>query len=263
MIMPYRAVRRLGLLGVALALVLLQGSTLLSIFTLLSVTSVNPPPSGVGIHGIARVGNQWFMANFNSGWNIYDMNFNQVGTTTTTSPTGETRGLVYNSNSGNLFIGDISTSTIYEVTTGGVVVNSFSSSGLGLNALAFNPTNNDLFALHFNGLVEELTTAGAVVGSFVASGLWTGAAYDAINNTVLLLNSGLDQVFEYTTTGTLLNTPISGDAVSGNGQGLHYDLNTGNLHVTSQGGNIAIWTREAPVAVHQTTWGAIKAKYGP
>ncbi len=244
------------------SLLMLATSALATPFSLVSNTAVSPPPPGTGIHGIARVGDQWFMANFDSGWNVYDLSFNQVGTTTTDVPTGETRGLVYDPNSGNVFIGDIHSGTIHEVTTAGTVINSFSSTVTETNALAFNPANNHLFALSFAGQVNELTRTGDLVGGFVATGNWTGAAYDAVNNTLLLLESSTDFVWEYSTGGVVIDTPLSENAVPGNGQGLHYDSASGVLHVTSQYGEIAIWERSVPGAIEGATWGSIKSMFG-
>ena len=87
-----------GLLGV----LLLHSTALALPFNLITNTAVAPPPPGTGIHGIARVGNEWFVANFNSGWNEYDLGFSQTGTTATVPITGATRGLVLNSLTGNL-----------------------------------------------------------------------------------------------------------------------------------------------------------------
>jgi hypothetical protein len=262
---PYQSrVAAIALACAGLVALSLQSAAFATPFNLVNMTSVSPPPPGIGIHGIAQVGSEWFMANFSSGWNVYDASFNQIGTTTTNTPTGETRALVYNSNSGNMFIGEYSggVGIIHEVTTGGTVLNSFSSTGTSLNALAFNPVNSHLFALHFTGLVVELTTAGAVVNSFTAAGTWTGAAFDAVNNTLLLLNSSPDQVLEYTPAGVFVDTPLAGDAVNGNGQGLHYDSSAGLLHVTGQFGDIGIWHRTvSPVSIAEESWGSIKAKY--
>jgi hypothetical protein len=257
----YGSMRMVALLGGVLALVLIQGSALAQPFNLVQMTNVTPPPPGTGIHGIALVGSQWFMANFNSGWNVYDLNYNQVGTVTTTPNTGAPRGLVLNTNTGNIFLGDYSTNTIHEVTPTGNVLNSFPSTGSQLNALAYNPTNDHLYALHYQGQVIELTTAGGVVGSFSVGGTWTGAAYDSNNNTLLMMNSTPDQVLEYTTGGVLVDTPLPGDAVNGNGQGLHYDSTTGILHATGQYGDIGVWERTVSTPVESTTWGAIKGLY--
>jgi hypothetical protein len=232
-------------------------------FGFISETTANPPPPGTGFHGIAQVGNQWFMANFEGGgWHVYDLNFNQVGSTAVVPPIGATRPLCYNSNSGTVFIGDYGAGIIYEVTTAGATLNSFSSGGSGLNALAYNPNNDHVFAVHYSGLVAELTSAGAPVNSFNAGGYsWTGAACDWINDTLLLLTSSNDYVVEYDFGGAVVDTPLNTDAVTGNGQGMAYDANTGIMHVTSQEGNIALWGRDVMTATENTTWGSLKSMY--
>ena len=150
---------------------------------------------------------------------------------------------------------------IFECATDGTVLNSFSSTGTALNALAFNPDNDHIFALHYQGLVAEFTSDGAFVSSFTLSDVWTGAAYDAVNGTLLLMNSGADQVLEYLTDGTLVEIVIPGDCVNSNGQGLAYDAVTGILHATSQYGDIAIWEREGGVATENATWSDLKSMY--
>jgi hypothetical protein len=149
--------------------------------------------------------------------------------------------LGYWGNTGNLLIGDNTTDTIYEVDTSGTVLNSFASGGNALNALAFDPNNNSLFAVHFGGEVREVTTAGIFLNSFNVALSLTGGAFDSLDDTLLLMDSSLEMVREYSTTGLLLDTPLAVDAVTNNGQGLHYDSLSGVLHVTSQDGDIAIW----------------------
>ena len=243
-------------------LLLVPALALAQPFGFISETAANPLPPGMGFHGIAQVGNQWFMANFSGGWHVYDLNFNQVGTTTVVPPIGETRPICYNSNSGTVFVGDYSAGIIYEVTTAGATLNSFSSGGGGFNALAYNPDNDHIFAVHYSGLVAEYTAAGAPVNSFNAGGYsWTGAACDWVNDTLLLLTSGNDYVVEYSYGGAVVDTPLNVDAVTGNGQGLAYDSLTGILHVTSQGGNIALWGRDVVTATESTTWSSLKSMY--
>lgn len=249
--------RILTLLTATLALALFQGAALATTFEFVDETAVVPPPPGTGIHGIARVGDEWFMANFNSGWNVYDLNFNQTGTVVTDIDTGQPRGLVYDSNAGTVFI-SYTGGVVYECTTDGTVLNSFSSTLSSVNALAFNPDNDHLFALGFTGNVVEMTRDGQIVNSFVVGGTWTGAAYDAVNGTLLLMTSDDDRVVEYTTNGVYVDTPLDADAVTSNGQGLHYDSTTGFLHVTSQYGDIAIWQREVVVATENATWSSVK-----
>jgi hypothetical protein len=216
-------------------------------FVFVSDVDVSPPPPGRGIHGIARVGNEWFMANLDEGWNIYDTGFVQTGTTRIPE-LGQTRGMVLDTSSGNLFVGDGRADTIFEVSPSGVIQDSFSSAGTGLNALAYNPNDDTLYAVHYGGFVSHLTTMGAPLDDFtITTDKLTGAAWDSESNTLLVLTfdySHLDLVKEYTTDGELVGTPLAVDAVTGNGQGLHYNSQTGVLHVTSQFGTVALWERE-------------------
>lgn len=240
-----RALTRLSISVVVL--LCLHGAANAGPFTFVSATNVAPPPPGTGIHGIARVGNQWFVSNFNNGWNIYDSLFNQVGSVFT-SGLGQTRGMAYDSNSGFVYVGDINTSTIHKVTTSGTIVSSFNTGLSGLNAVAFDPNSGHLFAANFNGQVREFTTSGTQLSFFVTGQNWTGAAFDSVGGTLLLLNNN-DQVLEYSTAGSLIGTPLPGDAEAGNGQGLAYDSATGVLHVTGQNGGIAIWQRAVASSV--------------
>jgi hypothetical protein len=215
-------------------------------FNFVNEVQTQPPPAETGFHGIARVGDNWITANFDSGWNTYNSAFVLTGTTTVPG-TGQTRALVLNTSTGNLFIGDFESNTIFEVTTAGTILNSFPSGGSALNALAYNPNDNSLYAVHFSGLIQHLTSAGAQLNSFnLASDEWTGAAFDPVRNTLLLLTSDEDLVKEYTTAGAPVGVPLGVDAVTNNGQGLHYNSETGVLHVTSQDGYIAIWQRVVP-----------------
>jgi len=243
----------------ALIALLMFGTALATDFEFVMEIAVNPTPPFSGIGGIARVGEQWFTANYIDGWYVYDLDFNLVGTTTVTPDLSWPYGLVYDSNAGSVFITD--GNTIYECTTDGEPVDSFPSTGQALVALAFNPDNDHLFAVHYAGYVAELTRNGVLVGSFTLSGdWWTGAAYDAVNGTLLVM-TGDDQVQEYATDGTLLGTPLSGDCVYDNGLGLHYDADTGFLHATGQFGDIGIWQREVIVATENASWGSVKALY--
>jgi hypothetical protein len=229
-------------------------------FNFIGEVTAQPVPPIPGLHGIARVGTDWFVANFNQGWNVYDSNFVQTATTAVPG-LGQTRALTLDSVTGNLFVGDYLTNTIFEVTPTGTIVNSFAAGGSFLNALAYDPNDNSLYAVNFDGLVNHLTTAGIPLNNFtIATDQFTGAAFDSVSNTLLLLTSTDDSVNEYKTSGAFVGIPLVNDAVTGNGQGLAYDSTTGVLHVTSQEGVVAVWQRRVvpePEAVVLAMLGAI------
>jgi hypothetical protein len=208
---------------------------------------LSPPPPWDGVHGIARIGTDWYLANFTQGWHIYDSNFVQTGTVTGPFALGHNRPLALNTNTGNLYTGNFSTGIIYEVTPAGAIVNSFSSGGptAELNAIAYNPLDDSIYAVHFNGFINHLSSGGVPLNNFtLSSDVWTGAAFDTVSNTLLLLESSSDIVKEYSPLGVFVGTPLPTSSVAGNGQGLHYDSATGVLHVTAQNGNLAVWQRQ-------------------
>lgn len=251
----------LVLVCVTLVNLILTCPALASDFEFVTETAVSPvpPPPPFGISGIARVDDQWFVSNLDSGWNVYDQNFNQVGTTTTSPSMGAVHGLAFDSNAGTVFL--TSGNTIYECNTDGTVLNSFPSTGTALTSISFNPDNDHLFAVHFLGYVAELTRNGSFIGSFSLSGdYWSGSVYDAGQGTLLLMTDS-DQVAEYMTDGTLVGMPLSADCVSGNGLGLAYDANTGFLTATGQFGSVGIWQRQPVVEIEKTTWDMVKSLY--
>ena len=217
-------------------------------FTVSAFTPIGSATTGRMLHGIAFDGTQWHSANFTSGWDSFDTSFLLLGSTTVPGGPNESRGFVYDSNAGTFFVGDVfSGSTVFEVTPGGTVLNSFPSGHSVMNAIAFNPLDDTLWVVDVDLGVRHLTRTGAFLGSFSTgpSVRWTGAAFDPGRNTLLLLESNSDQVYEYDPSGSLLGIPANFDVVPGNGQGLHYDHTTGILHVTgiSLAGDIAILQR--------------------
>ncbi len=218
-------------------------------FTLVD-TTINVGSQG---HGIAFDGFEWHIAAIHSNsWRNFDTDFGLLDSTHVPEAIeANFRGLAFDEASGNLFAGDFAENEVFEATLAGSVVNSFTSNvPVGFNAIAIDQEDGTLWLVGFNGLVNHVTRTGALLSSFTTPGLqWTGAAFDTARNTVLLLETSADTVHEYDTAGTPLGLAIASDAVSGNGQGLHYDSVTGILHVTSQFGPVAIWIREGAGAI--------------
>lgn len=214
-------------------------------FVFVGQTTVSPSPIGDGIHGIAFANGQWQAANFLSGWNVYDTSFQQTGQVTTSTPIGSNRAIVFNPADNLFYTATDATSQVYAVDSSGVVQNTFQASDDSfLNAMALDPNSQSLFTVHFKGEVFEYTLDGTLLNSFTVPEDLTGAAYDADNDTLLLLRSGDDHVMEYTRDGVFLGWVVDVESVDNNGQGLHYDASTGLLTVTSQDGDIATWYRE-------------------
>jgi hypothetical protein len=243
------------------ALLLVPGVVLAQPFDYVDDLVVSPPPSGTGVHGIAQVGDEWFLGNFEfGGWHVYDSNFNQTGSVVVSPPIGTVRGLCYDANAGTMFVGEYSAGMIHETTTAGVILNSFPTVVSGFNALAFDADNDYIFAVGYQGQVEVLTRTGTQMDLWTGAYNWTGAACDWVNDTILLME-GDDRVLEYEHDGTLIEMVINADCVPGNGQGLAYDSFTGILHCTGQYGEIGIWEREVVTATESTSWSGIKALY--
>jgi len=200
-------------------------------FTLTTEFTVNP--SGLQA-GITFDGTNWHIGDaFEDTFFNYDADFTFLGTTAVTG-VGDMRGMTYDSNSGNLFVGDYESGIVREVTVGGVEIQQFSTGVVDdLNALAFNPADDSIWLAYFDsGVVENRTRTGTLISSFVTPENWTGLAYDGFNNSLLLLETG-DTLFEYQTDGVLIGEIIDTDIITGNGFGLAYDSSIGRLWVTS------------------------------
>ena len=255
------------LITICIALLLVQGVAVAQPFVHVQDLLVSPSPPGTGINGIAQVDDTWYITNYEyGGWWIYDLNFVQIGSVVVEPSAGNVRTLCYDSNAGTIFVGSYNTGMIWETTTAGVVLNSFSSGMSQFNALSFDPQTDHLWAASYVGQVKEMTRTGATINVWTTGYEWTGIACDWINGTVLLMEGFFeDIVHEYEFDGTYVGIVISEDAVQGemphNGVGLAYDPMTGILHATGQLGEIAIWEREPGVAVEITSWSAVKAMY--
>jgi hypothetical protein len=144
--------------------------------------------------------------------------------------------LAYDSSTGNLFVSDVATTVVRQVTLSGSTVSSFTGNGTSfLNALAYDPVSDTLWLAYFSGgRIENRTKSGILLSSFSDSSFqWTGLAVDSVQRTLLALETD-DSVREYELDGTSLGTIIPADLIDGNGQGLGYDASSGTLYVTAQ-----------------------------
>ncbi len=206
-------------------------------------------------HGIAFDGVNWHIAaSFTNIFRNYDSTFTFISDTTVAG-VDDMRGLAYDSTMGGFFVGDQRAGVVRIVNADGTESSQFLTSS-GLNAIAYDAVGDSIWLAHFSGLVENRTRAGSLISSFVGGQRWTGLAYDDFNDTLLLLETDDDTLFEYQTDGTLLGEIVSNDMVTGNGQGLAYDSSLGRLWVTSQNGRVAIWddsSRAVPEPSGKTT----------
>jgi len=185
-------------------------------------------------HGIAFDGEFWLIADTDDGFNRYNSNFTAVGSTTVPGFI-DMRGLTFNPNSGNLFLGDNDLSFVRQVTLSGATVGQFATTTNTLNPLAYDGQSDTIWLGYCDGNIENRTLAGSLLSSFSIDDCWTGLAYDDFNNTLLGLSHGNDLVLhEFETDGTPLGQQSLFGQIQDNPQGIAYDSSTGSLYVTSQ-----------------------------
>ena len=225
--------------SIAIIIFVLLTRTVVADFTINTVFSLD---SDGDHHGIAFDGTNWSIADpFDDSFHRYDANFNFLGDTSV-SGISDMRGMAYDSNTNNLFVGDEDTGIVRLVTIDGSEISQFATGfGEGLNAIAFDPNSDSVWLAFFNGVIENRTRTGTLISSFNGGENWTGLAYDELNNSLLLLESSNDTLFEFAPNGSLIGQMVGVDLIVENGQGLAYDSSLGRLFVTSQTGNVAIW----------------------
>lgn len=201
------------------------------------------PISTSNNHGIAFDGSQWHIAAIinTPSFNTFDSAFTFQNSVTVAGAIS-IRGLTYDPNSGNLFLGSNANSTVYEVTTSGTELNSFVAGSGNINALAYDPRDDTIWLARFTGEIEQYARNGGLIDSFSTGPDldWTGMALDLCTGNLFLLENG-DQVYEYQTDGTQIGLVIPTDQIIGNGQGLYYDASTAQLWATSQNDDAALF----------------------
>ena len=183
-------------------------------------------------HGIAFDGSNWHIADpWDDIFNTYDRNFVFLRTRRVAG-VGDMRGLTFDKNSGNLFVGDHDTNIVREVTLDGVEIQQFQVSH-HVNALAYDAVTDTIWTAAYTGVIERRTRTGSLISSFDRGEQWTGLAFDEFNNTLIALEDG-DTFYEFQTDGTLIARIIPTDQLPYNGLGAAYDAATGTLYATSQ-----------------------------
>ena len=168
----------------------------------------------------------------------------------TTITLKDIRGVAFDKTSGHLFAVDHITNTVIEIdlvgTTLNSVVDSFSSDGgsFDLNAVAIDPIRNELYAVHFLPSASQVRVFSLATKTFTgvqwnAGQTLSGAAFDSGRDSLLLMENKKDLVLEFSRTGQSFGEVITGDAVNGDGQNLHYNDATGRLFVVSSKGDRA------------------------
>jgi len=195
---------------------------------------MTPPPAIP--HGMAFDGLQWHIANaVTDTFTTYTPSFTRLNDASVVG-ISDMRGLAFDSSTGRLFVGDLETTIVRQVTSTGDIISQFSGNGLNyLNALSYDPVTDTLWLAYFsNGVVENRTKTGDLLSSFADPAYqWTGLAIDPISRTLLLLETD-DKVLEYKLDGTPLGAAIGTDQIAENGQGLAYDPSTGTLYASAQ-----------------------------
>lgn len=204
-----------------------------------SVTLSDP----TGIHGIASDGSNFYLGSFQSGVSMRDSLFNETALYGIPGGAGEIRGLSYDASSGTLLAGNYDTGEVYRMSTAGTLLNTMNllTPAGQMNAVGADGNSGNIFTLSFSGLVQQHTSAGAFLSSFNTGINLTGLAVDDVNQSIFIMTSSTDEIREYDYSGNLIGTVIAAGTTTGNGQGLHYDNTSGELYVTSQFGDIAVW----------------------
>jgi len=195
--------------------------------------------------GIAYDGDAtWSVGQFiSTGWALYDTDFILTGSGGA-SNTGAKRGLAYDGLTDTVFAARRdATDAIYEVSLANTVVQQFNTgTSFNLNGVATDSTDGSLWLAYFDGVIENRTSTGGLISSFVGGGVgagdWTGIVVDSFNNTLLVLG-GVDELFEYDKSGSLIGQQALSLA-GNNGLGVEYIADTGKLYVTSQDGVLTI-----------------------
>lgn len=184
-------------------------------------------------HGIAFDGGNWHIANLNTpSFNTYNSSFSRISQITIPGLV-DVRGLAFDSSTGNLWLGDYTSSRVYEVTTTGTLIQDFPV-GTGVNAVAYNPLTDTIWVARFASELQQWSRTGTLISSFSTPGLtWTGLAMDSCSGNLLLMEAQNDLVYEYQTDGTQVGQIIPSDQIIANGQGLYYDAATAELYATS------------------------------
>ena len=152
-------------------------------------------------------------------------------------------GVVFDPTSQNLFV--VAQDVVTQVTTAGTPVSSFNT-GLDVLGLSLSPNGNLLVANNdgANSGVVEFTKGGTVVagglnfGTQPPSANGAGITFNSGTGTVFIADDDDERIYEFTTTGTLLNT-IATDAIIpafDEPEGITVDPMTGNLLVVDDSG---------------------------
>jgi hypothetical protein len=201
--------------------------------------------------GLAFDGSQWhFSSTLNNFWWNYDSNFSLLGKTTINS-ISDLRALSYSSQLHQLLAGDFNTGIVRFINADGTVKSQFPTGLQQLEGLDCDNRDSSVWLVRFTGQIEHWSSTGQFLSSF--DGLaslpllygWSGVAFDPETNHLFAMNDD-DDVYEFTTTGSILgkilNDPFpSGNAFVANGLGLSYDPITRLLRATSQVGGLVTY----------------------
>lgn len=169
----------------------------------------------------------------------------------------DTDGLVY--------VSDIQNSRVTVFTPDGTYVRTIHMVSTGCNNLALDHYGHLWTADNQNNVIVEYTTAGAQVGVFGGQRMGslyvpTGIAIDP-SGRVHVFDSGNHRVQVLSDTGAFLALWGDETVFPLYYRGMEFDAD-GNLYLATPELNLVqVFTPDAPVSAHPTTWGALKAAY--
>ena len=142
---------------------------------------------------------------------------------------GGSRALTYNSNTGNLHIGEIVNDRIYEITTDGVMVRSVDSPNQNPMAMTYNAVTNSLFVEAYTNTIYEINPDnGNVLNSFNAPG-YNVQGLALIGTDLFAFNSTEQRIYQLSSTdGTVTGW-------------FDVDIAYGDTGLTSDGTRIYAW----------------------
>ena len=186
-------------------------------------------------HGITTDGTSWYVAQiFSPAWDVFDQDFNYVSTTTVAAGV-EFRGISYCEDSETMFAADYGAGVTRECTLDGAQIDSFSNIPGALNAVTVHRLDNTLWFGTFADGIHHYDKNGNLLGTFDPGFFVTGVAIDEAANTLLIMESNDDAVYEFDFDGNQIGIVVQG-LIPDNGQGLYYDAYTATLYATTQTG---------------------------
>lgn len=201
--------------------------------------------------GLDFDGTNWRVARvFTDEVFVYSASFDFLGAVAIAGVVNS-RSVVVDDNTGNMFVLDGSFGIVRETTSSGNVV-AFFAVPPSTNSMAYDSTNDQIWLVTSEGLVQQRTRTGQILSSFQVdeAPAWNGLAIDELNNTLLMISSIDDffpiTVFEYSTQGNLIDTllidSLENQLVTNIPFEIAYDSTNARLDVVGHVGFIATYS---------------------